>query len=98
MPLTNSEQTIRYHLLLAEVNVPYLNLCIPSFYRCPQGLVSFGFLRKKHYSLNSDTYFSGDIKSRGVSSSSSTISISASISVELVLLEYVKNITVVRVF
>jgi len=54
--LTNSEQTIKYHLLLVEVNVPYLNLCIPSFDIYPQGQVSFGFLRKKHDSPNSETY------------------------------------------
>lgn len=57
MSLTNSEQTIKYHLLLPEVNVPYLNLCIPSFDRYPQLRVSFGFLRKKHDPRNSDTYF-----------------------------------------
>jgi len=57
MSLTKSEQTIKYHLLLSEVSVPYLNLCIPSFDRYPQGQVSFGFLRKTNGSRNSDTYF-----------------------------------------
>ena len=42
---------------MGEVNVPYLNLCIPSFDRYPQGQVSFGFLRKTHGSRNSDMYF-----------------------------------------
>jgi hypothetical protein len=55
--LTKSKQTIKYHSLLVEVYVPYLNLCIPSFDRYPQGQVCFGFLRNKHDSRISDAYF-----------------------------------------
>jgi hypothetical protein len=55
--LTNSEHTIKYNLLLVEVNVPYLNLCIPSFDRYPQGQVCFGFLRNKQDARNSGAYF-----------------------------------------